>query len=68
VTGASSFTLTPVRTGGKDTYTLALSPNGKTVYAVNYSSNSVTPVNTATDTAGTPIKVGKQPEGIAITP
>jgi len=51
-----------------NSYWVAITPNGKTVYAVNFSSSSVTPITTATDTAGTPVKVGEQPDAIAITP
>jgi YVTN family beta-propeller protein len=39
-----------------------------TAYVVNSGANSVTPVDTATNTAGTPIAVGANPHGIAITP
>lgn len=37
-------------------------------YVANYESNSVTPIDTATDIAGTPIPVGAAPLGVAITP
>jgi YVTN family beta-propeller protein len=67
VTLATHTVGAPVKTG-LNTYSLAVTPNGKTVYAVNFSSNSVTPITTATDMAGTPVKVGKQPDAIAITP
>jgi YVTN family beta-propeller protein len=39
-----------------------------TAYVANFSSNSVTPIDTATNTAETPIAVGTNPFGIAITP
>ena len=39
-----------------------------TVYVVNSGSNTVTPFDTSTNTAGPPIAVGNTPEGIAITP
>jgi YVTN family beta-propeller protein len=39
-----------------------------TAYVVNYESNTVTPIDLATDTAGTPIPVGSQPDAIAIAP
>ncbi len=38
------------------------------VYAVNNRSDTVTPINTATDTADPPIPVGSSPSAIAITP
>ena len=43
-------------------------PNGKTVYAASQSAGTVTPIFTATNTAGKPIKVGKDPFDLAITP
>ena len=49
-------------------YSIAISPNGTTAYVANWGSNSVTPINTATNTAGTPIGVGTNPQTIAITP
>jgi YVTN family beta-propeller protein len=39
-----------------------------TAYAVNQGSDTVTPIATATDTAGRPITVGSRPWAIAITP
>jgi YVTN family beta-propeller protein len=47
---------------------IAITPLGKTAYVVNYGSNTVTPITTATNIAGQPIKVGKAPYGIVITP
>ena len=38
------------------------------VYVSNYLNGTVTPINTATNTAGTPIAVGANPYGIAMTP
>jgi YVTN family beta-propeller protein len=37
-------------------------------YVVNQLSNNVTPIDVATNTAGTPIPAGDSPVGIAITP
>jgi DNA-binding beta-propeller fold protein YncE len=42
------------------------SPNGTTAYVVSYS--EVTPIATATNTAGPPIKTGNRADGIVITP
>jgi YVTN family beta-propeller protein len=39
-----------------------------TAYVTNENSSSVTPINTATNSAGTPITVGSDPVGVAITP
>ncbi|MGO9197379.1 MAG: YncE family protein [Acidimicrobiales bacterium] len=47
---------------------VAVNPAGTMAYVANYSSGSVTPVNLATDTPGTPIDAGVGPAGIAITP
>jgi YVTN family beta-propeller protein len=53
--------------GGVDA--LAMAPNGKTLYVA--SSVTVTPISVATNTAGKPIVVAKQPDGpiaLAVTP
>ena len=47
---------------------MAITPDGTTAYVVNFGSDTVTPIATATNTAGTPITVGTQPVAIAITP
>jgi virginiamycin B lyase len=61
---------------------LAITPDGATLYAANFGAygvvngqvmqvsdgTTVTPINTATDTAGTPITVGSEPSSVAITP
>ena len=39
-----------------------------TVYVTNFNDNTVTPIGTATNTPGTPIPVGQEPLGVAITP
>ena len=46
--------------------TFAITPDGKTAYVI--ASGKVIPVNLATGTKGTPIKVGNSPYAIAITP
>ncbi len=46
----------------------ALAGRTPTAYVVNGISNTVTPVNTATNTPGRPIKVARFPQSIAITP
>ena len=45
---------------------VAIAPNGATAYVTNSGSNTVTPIDTATNTPGTPIAVGTAPAGIAI--
>ena len=47
---------------------VAITPDGKTAYVCNSSSNSVTPITLATNTPGTAIAVGAGPYAIAITP
>jgi YVTN family beta-propeller protein len=39
-----------------------------TAYVTNFNSGTVTPIATATNTAGTPITTGSNPVAIAITP
>lgn len=46
----------------------AWAASSHTAYAVNASSDSVTPIDTATNTPGAAIPVGRAPAGIAITP
>ena len=43
-------------------------PRQQTAFVVNSASNSVTPVNLVTRKAGKPVKVGRAPDAIAITP
>jgi YVTN family beta-propeller protein len=62
----------PISTGGYQTH-LAITPNGKTVYAVNagaltFYDSTVTPIQTAAGTAGTLITVGYEANDIVITP
>jgi YVTN family beta-propeller protein len=47
---------------------IAVTPDGKAVYVANYTTNSVIPIDTATNRAGQPIRVGSAPDAIAITP
>ena len=42
--------------------------NGATAYVANFGSNTVTPINTATNTAGRPITVGRGPVAMVIKP
>jgi outer membrane autotransporter protein len=67
---------TPIQlTGGPFVEGLAITPNGKTVYAATVSvegfpgaTGFITPINTATNTAGTPIDVGLNPRGVVASP
>ena len=47
---------------------IAITPDGKTAYVANDGSDTVTPINTATNTAGPLITTGTFPWAIAITP
>src|SRR5208282_3058796 len=48
---------------------IAITPDGKTAYVVNETTKgTVTPIDTATNKPGTPIKVGDHPDGVVITP
>jgi YVTN family beta-propeller protein len=62
---------------GPQPIAIAVTPNGRTAYVVNQnasvagpdiSDGTVTPITTATNTPGNPIKVGRLPAAIAITP
>ena len=50
------------------TFAAAAGASPTTAYVVNEASDSVTPIELATDAPGEEIKVGKAPFGIAITP
>lgn len=61
------------RVRGADSVGIVITPDGKTAYVLNdvllgFVPSTVTPVRTATNTALTPIRVGRHPEGIAVTP
>ncbi len=59
------------KTEQKGTHMLVISPNGKKIYTANIGSDSVSVIELGTGQAEarvTQIPVGKQPEGIALTP
>jgi DNA-binding beta-propeller fold protein YncE len=61
----------PIRIGPADcgTWTLAIAPDGATVYVACYDTGTVVPVSTATGRAGRPVKAdGGAPVVLAITP
>jgi YVTN family beta-propeller protein len=60
----------PIGTGppGGGPATIAITPDGKTAYVLNYLSATVTPISTRTNTTGPTIPVGTYPHVIAITP
>ena len=47
---------------------VAVNPNGAYAYVTNFGSDSISVINTATNTVTTTIKVGNSPIGVAITP
>jgi YVTN family beta-propeller protein len=47
---------------------IAFSPDGKTAYVANRGANTVSVIDTATDTLGTPIPGLNSPTGIAVSP
>ena len=55
-----------VQNGGPNS--LAITPNGRTLYVVNGDAGTVTPVSTATNKAGRSVKVGLEPVAVAIVP
>jgi DNA-binding beta-propeller fold protein YncE len=60
----------PIRIGPVNcgTWTLAITPDGATVYVACYDTDTVVPVSTATGRAGRPIRVPGGPTELAITP
>ena len=51
----------PADPGRKRPVAIAITPDGKTAYVANFGSGTVTPIATATNTAGPPIPVGSSP-------
>lgn len=47
---------------------IAVTPDGATVYVTSDSTDSVVPIDTASDTAGVAIGIGGAPSGIAVSP
>lgn len=53
---------------GHEPTSIAITPDEKTAYVTNQGDNTVTPIDLATNTPGTPIPVGKAPTRISIDP
>ncbi|MGO9189749.1 MAG: YncE family protein, partial [Streptosporangiaceae bacterium] len=53
---------------GHNPRAIAVTPDGKTAYVSNGDDGTVTPIRTASNTAGAPIPAGSGPFDIAITP
>src|SRR5215470_3724231 len=47
---------------------LAVTPNGRTLFAASETGNTVTPVNLPADRAGRPIQAGPNPQALVVTP
>ena len=53
---------------GHKPHGIAFTPDGTRALVANFADGTVTPIDTATDTAGAPFAVGVNPDQIAITP
>src|ERR1700733_6743080 len=68
VMAATLVAATGLSLTGPASATTRATPTATTVYVANYLSGAITPINTATDTAGPPISVIGQPYMLAATP
>lgn len=68
IDAASNTIVTSVAMPTPQPYGVVAHPNGRIVYVVDAGDNTVIPIDTATDTAGTPIPIGPNAAGIAISP
>jgi hyaluronoglucosaminidase len=57
-----------IPTGSAGAYEVTFAPDGKTAYISNLDSDTVTPIDTATNTLGRPIKVQAGPAVIVVAP
>jgi YVTN family beta-propeller protein len=65
---SSGVELTTIAVGNSPIY-ISMSPTGEFLYVANYNGNSVSVINTTTQSViGSPISVSINPSGIAITP
>jgi YVTN family beta-propeller protein len=61
--------LAPVGLGRRSgPWALAATPDGKTVYVADYGTSTITPVSTRSGRPGTPIKVPRDPDELAMAP
>jgi YVTN family beta-propeller protein len=74
-TPGTPITVAGLPSSAEQPFAIAITPNGSTAYVASGEGDlgingpgEVTPINTATNTAGTPIPVGDNPLGIAVTP
>jgi YVTN family beta-propeller protein len=47
---------------------IVVTPDGRTAYVVSTAAGTVTPITTATNTLGKPIRAGKDPFALVIAP
>jgi len=64
---AATGTAGPPITVGRDPLAIAITPDGRTAYVVNYGSGTVTPITIATNQAGRPVHVGQGAFTVAIS-
>ena len=67
ITLSNNHAGTPITVGGGP-WSIAVTPDSKTVYVGNSNASTVTPIDVATDTAGTAITGAPFPRSLAITP
>ncbi len=67
VIDTTTQTQTSVISGLGTNFSLSLSPNGSVAYSADYSGNSVRPINTSTNVAGTAIPVGVGPVNVTFS-
>jgi YVTN family beta-propeller protein len=67
-TAAMADTVTGTIPTGAGAYTVAFTPDGAKAYVTNYAANTVSVIDTATQTETAEVAVGQSPTGIDITP
>ena len=65
---AAQYDVTATITVGSKPRGVAVSPDGTTAYVANSFSNTVSVINTTTNTVTTTITVGTRPRGVAVSP
>ena len=65
---AAQYDVTATITVGASPRGVAVSPDGTTAYVANSFSNTVSVINTTTNTVTTTITVGTRPRGVAVSP
>ena len=65
---AAQYDVTATITVGDNPFGVAFSPDGTKAYVANYNANTVSVINTTTNTVTATITVGVQPSGVAVSP